>query len=48
MICSRSTVGQGSRFTVMLPLLNRGDMVGERSEREQAHAAEKNGLVGHT
>ena len=47
-ITLESTVGQGSRFTVILPLLNRGDMVGERSEREQAHAAEKNGLVGHT
>ncbi len=47
-ITLESTVGQGSRFTVILPLLNQGDMVCERSEREQAHAAEKNGLVGHT
>ena len=47
-ITLESTVGQGSRFTVILPLLNRGDMVGARSEREQAHAAEKIGLVGHT
>lgn len=47
-ITLESTVGQGSRFTVILPLLNWGDMVGARSEREQAHAAEKIGLVGHT
>jgi two-component system, OmpR family, sensor kinase len=47
-ITLESTVGQGSRFTVTLPLLNRRDMVGERSEREQAHEAEKNGLVGRT
>ncbi len=47
-ITLESTVGQGSRFTVILPLLNRGDIVGGRSEREQAHAAEKIGLVGHT
>ena len=40
-ITLESTVGQGSRFTVILPLLNWGDMVGARSEREQAHAAEK-------
>jgi len=47
-ITLESTVGQGSRFTVILPLLNRGDMVGARSEREQAHAAEKIGLVSDT
>jgi signal transduction histidine kinase len=42
-----STVGQGSHFTVILPLLNGGDMVDSGSEGKQAHAAEKNDLVGH-
>jgi hypothetical protein len=35
-----STFGQGSSFTVILPLLNRGDMVDVSSEGKQAHAAE--------
>jgi signal transduction histidine kinase len=42
-----STVGQGSHFTVILPLLNGGDKVDSGSEGKQAHAAEKNDLVGH-
>lgn len=47
-ITLESTVGQGSRFTVLLPLLNWEDMMGGCSEREQAHTAEKNDLVDHT
>jgi len=32
---------------VILPLLNGGDKVDSGSEGKQAHAAEKNDLVGH-
>jgi two-component system, OmpR family, sensor kinase len=39
-ITLESTVGQGSRFTVILPLMNRG-YGGVHSEMGQAHAAEK-------
>ncbi len=46
-ITLESTVGQGSRFTVVVPLLNKEDRVGVRSEREQAHAAKKKDLIGH-
>jgi signal transduction histidine kinase len=35
-ITVESTAQQGSRFTVILPLLNGGDIIGSSSEREQA------------
>ncbi|HEX6110437.1 MAG TPA: HAMP domain-containing sensor histidine kinase [Ktedonobacteraceae bacterium] len=45
-ITVESTVGQGSRFTVTLPLLNRGVILGLGSEGEQANATEKIDLIG--
>ena len=47
-ITVESTLGQGSRFTVFLPLLNRGNKMDSGSEGEQTHATEKIDMVGHT
>jgi two-component system, OmpR family, sensor kinase len=40
-----STIGQGSRFTVLLPLFNREEVAGERLDENQTHAPEKQGWM---